>query len=151
MGTCFPHNGSRTSYDLVVAPEGRAMISNFTDHLHAVPMEKFVSSSILEAIEEGKIKVPIWALTEDWKVMYSLLHAVNMYSKMHKEIFGEIEFSMPAPLSDENLQWINMTFLEHLESNDLHALAAFASSGSICGACGWMPLQRLPLGAMLSL
>mmetsp|Transcript_12694 Transcript_12694/g.30216 ORF Transcript_12694/g.30216 Transcript_12694/m.30216 type:complete len:629 (+) Transcript_12694:74-1960(+) len=133
MGTCFLHNGYHTIYDLVdeyslpktVAPEGRAMFSHFTDHLHALPMDKFVSKSILEAIDEGKIKVPIWAITEDWKVMYSLLHAVNKYNKMHKEIFGDIEFSMPAPLSDENLQRINMTFLTYLESNELHALAGF--------------------------
>lgn len=133
MGTCFLHNGYHTIYDLVdeyslpktVAPEGRAMFSHFTDHLHALPMDKFVSKSILEAIDAGKIKVPFWAITEDWKVMYSLLHAVNKYNKMHKEIFGDVEFSMPAPLSDENLQRINMTFLTYLESNDLHALAGF--------------------------
>ena len=127
MGTCFLHNGSCTIYDLLVAPEGCAMISHCTDHLHALPMEKFVSSSILEAVE-GKIKVPIWAVTEDWKVMYSLLHAVKRYNKMIQDAQGDFRGDRvfyASPLSDENLQWINMTLLEYLESNDLHSLAGF--------------------------
>ena len=133
MGTCFLHNGYHTIRDLVdeynltktIPPEGRAMFSHFTDHLHALPMDQFVSKSILEGIEQGKIEVPVWALGEDFKVMYSLLSAVKKYNELHENIFGEIEFSMPGELSDENLARINITFLEYLESNDLHALAGF--------------------------
>ena len=47
-----------------------------------------------------------------------------------QEIFGDIEFSMPAPLSDENLQRINMTFLTCFGLNHNQTPGHLASAGA---------------------
>ncbi|CAE7783139.1 unnamed protein product [Symbiodinium pilosum] len=134
MGTCFLHNGYHTiralvqEYDLkyVVAPEGRAMFSHYAaDQWHAQSMHDFVSASIMDGIKQKKIKVPFWAVTEKLKVLHALISAVSKYNQIHKAIMGEIEFSMPSRMSAESLNKINMTFLEFLETNDMHALSGF--------------------------
>ena len=132
MGTCFLHNGYHTIRDLVdeynlswvVAPEGRAMFSHYAkDQWHSQSMHDFVSASIMDGIKQKKISVPFWALTEELKVSVALVEAVAKYNALHKEIVGEVEFSMPSRLPQESLERINMTFLEFLEGNDLHALS----------------------------
>ncbi|CAE7433247.1 unnamed protein product [Symbiodinium natans] len=134
MGTCFLHNGYHTIRDLVdeynlswvVAPEGRAMFSHYAkDQWHSQSMHDFVSASIMDGIKQKKISVPFWALTEELKVSVALVEAVAKYNALHKEIVGEVEFSMPSRLPQESLERINMTFLEFLEGNDLHALSGF--------------------------
>ncbi|CAJ1390134.1 unnamed protein product [Effrenium voratum] len=134
MGTCFLHNGYHSIRELVdeynlthvVPPEGRAMFSHFsTDRFHSQDMDEFVTSSIMDGVRSGTIYAPSWAIGSKLKVMVALLRAVKKYNTLHKEIFGEVEFSMPHRLSRETLQRINMTFLEFLQSNDLYALSGF--------------------------
>lgn len=134
MGTCFLHNGYHTIRDLVdeygltqiVAPEGRAMFSHYAkDQYHSQTMQEFVTASIMDGIKKGTITVPVWAVTQKLKVLVALVSAVKRYNDLHEEIFGKVEFSIPERLSENNLRRIDMTFLEFLEKNDLHALSGF--------------------------
>eukprot|EP00913_Durusdinium_trenchii_P017868 g16791.t1 len=79
----------------------------------------------MDGIKKGTITVPVWAVTQKLKVLVALVSAVKRYNDLHEEIFGKVEFSMPERLSENNLRRIDMTFLEFLEKNDLHALSGF--------------------------
>jgi hypothetical protein len=149
MGTCFLHNGYHTVRDLVdeygltreVAPEGRAMFSNHTkDMWSSQEMDGFVTDSIMELVNSGKIKrswwVPKWDTTIT--VMTSLVDAMSKYNALHKHLLGEIEFSMPERLSKKTLQEINVTFAEFLENNGLQALAAFLSFAHAAQGYGYV-------------
>eukprot|EP00438_Fugacium_kawagutii_P034655 Skav201621 [mRNA] locus=scaffold5983:38328:45523:- [translate_table: standard] len=134
MGTCFLHNGYHTIRDLVqeyglttvVAPEGRAMFSHFAkDSLSSQSMQEFVTSSIMDGVRKGKIKVPWYAVSEKLKVLGALITAVKQYNAIHESLFGKVEFSMPPRLNASVLQKINKTFAEFLEDNNLHALSGF--------------------------
>lgn len=131
MGTCFLHNGYHTIRDLVdeydltpvAAPEGRAMFSHFAKSSQSMP--DFVTSSIMDGIKKGKIKVPWYAATTKLKVLCALITAVKQYNELHASLFGEVEFSMPSRPNEEVLKKIDMTFAEFLETNGLHALSGF--------------------------
>ena len=134
MGTCFLHNGYHSIVDLVneynltttVAPEGRAMFSHFAkDSFSSQSMQEFVTSSIMDGVKKGTIKVPRYAFTTELKVLGDLISAVKQYNILHESLLGKIEFSMPPRLNASTLQKINMTFAEFLEKNGLHALSGF--------------------------
>ena len=134
MGTCFLHNGYHSIVDLVneynltttVAPEGRAMFSHFAkDSFSSQSMQEFVTSSIMDGVKKGTIKVPRYAFTTELKVLGALISAVKQYNILHESLLGKIEFSMPPRLNASTLQKINMTFAEFVEKNDLHALSGF--------------------------
>ena len=134
MGTCFLHNGYHTIRDLmdeyglttVVAPEGRAMFSHYAkDFLSSQSMQEFVTSSIMDGVRKGKIKVPWFAFSEKLKVLGALITAVKQYNKLHASLLGEVEFSMPSRPTQSVLKQLNKTFKEFLEDNNLHALSGF--------------------------
>lgn len=136
MGTCFLHNGYRRVRDLLqkygltpeIAPEGRAMFSRYAeDQFDSQGLNDFVTSAIMAGVADGSIKRSWWipSFAKTLTVMDALLKAVSKYNKLHKDIFGEIEFSMPERLSKDALGKIDKTFFDFLQDNDLHALAAF--------------------------
>merc|ERR1712226_242137 len=104
------------------------MFSHYAkDQWSSQEMSDFVTSAIMARVRDGTIKKSWWvpSFSESLTVIDALANAMSTYNKLHADIFGEIEFSMPQRLREASLTKINMTFSDFLESNGLHALAAF--------------------------
>lgn len=149
MGTCFLHNGYHTVRDLVkeygltpeVAPEGRAMFSHHAkDQWSSQEMSDFVTAAVMSLIEAGKVKRSWWvpSFSQTLTVMDALTDAVAKYNSLHAKIFGKQEFSFPERLSQDSLKLIDVTFAEFLESNGLHALAAFLTFAHAAQGYGYV-------------
>lgn len=79
----------------------------------------------MDAIRKGEVKPPWWAPTQSIMVIGALVDAVAKYNKLHAEIFGQMDYSMPERISKPNLAKIDMSFYEFLQKNSLQAISGF--------------------------
>lgn len=152
VGSCFLHNGYRTVRNLIeeyrltpeVEPVGRAVFSRYAaDKWHAEELSRYIEHFVLEVVNNGSVGVPFWARMNDaLTVIAALLDAVEGYNELHKEIFGNVEFSMAERPSIDKLRRINMTFSEFLTSNHLHALVGFLEIAQTAQGYGY--IQSIP-------
>lgn len=110
------------------------------DQWHSQEMSDFITSAIMSGIHDKSIKTPWWvpSFSETMTVMYALSTAVNSYNKLHREIFGDMEFTMPERLDAEALKKLDMTFYDFLTGNDLSALAAFLTFAHAAQGYGYV-------------
>jgi len=110
------------------------------DALSSQEMGEYIEASILNAITAGTVGLPWWVprFSDTLKVIAALVDAVNKYNSLHEKVFGEVEFSMPSRLSPEELQRVNMTFGDFLESNDLYAISGFLTFAHAAQGYGYV-------------
>jgi len=110
------------------------------DEFHSQEMGDFITSSILDQVAKGNIKVPWWVpkFSDTLVVMNALLESVKMYNNLHAELVGDVEFSMPDKPSPDKLARMDMTFSEFLVSNDMIALNGFLSFAHAAQGYGYI-------------
>ncbi|KJC46364.1 hypothetical protein UP09_13070 [Bradyrhizobium sp. LTSP885] len=101
-------------------------------------------SLTLEEWVTSKLQVqPSWSPMALFRILFppidtavELLAAKAAYNRLHEDIFGQYDYTMPSKLSDETLQKIDMSFGQFLENNDLTALSPILAYGQTAQGYG---------------
>jgi len=65
-----------------------------------------------------------------------LITAKDKYNRLHGQLFGDFNFTMPPPLTTESLKLLDKSFVQFLEENDLMALLPVLAYGQTCQGYG---------------
>jgi len=158
MGTCFMHQGYKRTMDLIEKFNVGPYLKTGGDHYDKcnVYSPKLAQLKIEDPAEPYKINewmfseseiraTPnyLWSVLPDAGQSLTLVESIAKYSSVHKNIFGEYEYSIPPRPKDEaTLKLFNMTFGEFIVGHKLEALIPIFTLSNAAQGYGY--LQNVP-------